>query len=165
MEQKELKQCKCGGRPAIDRGPTNPRDLDYMLTIRCQQCGEKVQRMTGGWVEKEDITLAKLTAEWNAKQGYELKPCPFCGGTAKIVVIEPGVRSMIHCTNHTCHFERISWNNGDTDDHAALRLATAWNNRTAESEITRLKDLNKKLLETAGILDAALREYQQKYGE
>ncbi len=32
-------------------------------------------------------------------------------------------------------------------------------------ENTALKDKNKKLLETAGILDAALREYQRKYGE
>lgn len=32
-------------------------------------------------------------------------------------------------------------------------------------ENTALKEKYKKLLETAGILDAALREYQQKYGE
>lgn len=161
----ELKMCKCGGQPKVERGPTNPRDLDYMLTIRCQKCGEKVQRMTGGWIEKEETTLNKLAAEWSAKQAHKLRPCPFCGGAAKIVVIEPGVRSLIHCTTPHCSFERVSWNNGDTDDHAALRLATAWNNRAADSEIARLKEFNKRLLENAGILDAALREYQQKYGE
>lgn len=33
------------------------------------------------------------------------------------------------------------------------------------AEYNALKTKYKKLLETAGILDAALREYQQKYGE
>ena len=62
-----------------------------------------------------------------------LKPCPFCGGEAKIEVIEKGVKSIIYCTSPECGFERRSFNNGDTDENAALRLATAWNRRSYEN--------------------------------
>ena len=57
----------------------------------------------------------------------DLKLCPFCGGEARIIVVEKGIHSIIECT--TCGFMRHSFNNGDTDDNAALRLATAWNRR------------------------------------
>ena len=60
----------------------------------------------------------------------ELKSCPFCGGEARIVVVEKGVHSIIQCTTYYCGFMRHSFNNGDTDEHAALRLTTAWNTRT-----------------------------------
>jgi hypothetical protein len=59
----------------------------------------------------------------------ELKPCPFCGGKAKITVIEKGVHSIISCQTYYCGFERHSFNNGDTDENAALRLTLAWNRR------------------------------------
>lgn len=61
-----------------------------------------------------------------------LKPCPFCGGKAKIFVIEKGVKSVIYCLTPSCGFHRHSYNNGDTDEHAALRLTTAWNRRVGE---------------------------------
>ena len=60
----------------------------------------------------------------------ELKPCPFCGGEARIIVVRKGVYSIIECTTDYCGFKRYSFNNGDTDEHAALRLTTAWNKRT-----------------------------------
>ena len=60
----------------------------------------------------------------------ELLPCPFCGGEARIIVVEKGVHSIIQCTTYYCGFMRHSFNNGDTDEHAALRLTTAWNTRT-----------------------------------
>ena len=60
----------------------------------------------------------------------ELLPCPFCGGEARIIVVEKGVHSIIQCTTCYCGFMRHSFNNGDTDEHAALRLTTAWNTRT-----------------------------------
>lgn len=60
----------------------------------------------------------------------ELLPCPFCGGEARIIVVEKGVHSIIQCTTSYCGFMRHSFNNGDTDEHAALRLTTAWNTRT-----------------------------------
>lgn len=59
----------------------------------------------------------------------ELKPCPFCGGEARILVVKKGYKSIIECTTHYCGFMRHSYNNGDTDEHAALRLTTAWNRR------------------------------------
>ena len=62
----------------------------------------------------------------------ELKPCPFCGGKAKIVVVQKGVKSLITCTTFYCGFMRESYNNGDTDENAALRLTTAWNRRAYE---------------------------------
>lgn len=64
----------------------------------------------------------------------ELKPCPFCGGTAEIVVIKKGFKSIIACTTPHCGFIRHSFNNGDTDEHAALRLTTAWNSRTTDDK-------------------------------
>lgn len=68
----------------------------------------------------------------NEKNRIDLKPCPFCGGEARIVVIEKGVHSIIECTTHYCGFMRNSFNNGDTDENAALRLTTAWNTRTSQ---------------------------------
>lgn len=59
----------------------------------------------------------------------ELKPCPFCGGDAEIIVVKKGVKSIIRCTTYYCGFERHSYNNGDTDENAALRLTVAWNRR------------------------------------
>lgn len=59
----------------------------------------------------------------------KLKPCPFCGGKAKIIVIEKGVKSIVVCTTYYCGIRRHSYNNGDTDENAAIRLATAWNRR------------------------------------
>lgn len=64
----------------------------------------------------------------------ELKPCPFCGGEAKITVVEKGFKSIIACKTHYCGFMRHSFNNGDTDENAAVRLATAWNRRANEKQ-------------------------------
>ena len=62
----------------------------------------------------------------------ELKPCPFCGGKAEIIVAEKGVMSIITCTTTYCGFMRHSFNNGDTDENAARRLTAAWNRRAME---------------------------------
>jgi hypothetical protein len=59
----------------------------------------------------------------------ELKPCPFCGGKAIILVVVEGEQSVITCTTPYCGFSRYSFNNGDTDENAALRLTIAWNRR------------------------------------
>lgn len=64
----------------------------------------------------------------------ELKPCPFCGGEAEITVVKKGVKSIIECKTHYCGFMRHSFNNGDTDEHAAVRLATAWNRRANDKQ-------------------------------
>lgn len=57
----------------------------------------------------------------------ELKPCPFCGETdIRIIVVEKGVKSEIHCMGIGCGFHRHSY---DTDKNAARRLAAAWNRR------------------------------------
>ena len=59
----------------------------------------------------------------------DLKKCPFCGGKASIFVVIKGEQSVITCTTPYCGFMRYSFNNGDTDENAALRLTTAWNRR------------------------------------
>lgn len=64
----------------------------------------------------------------------ELKPCPFCGGEAEITVVKKGFKSIIECKTHYCGFMRHSFNNGDTDENAAVRLATAWNRRANEKQ-------------------------------
>ena len=72
----------------------------------------------------------------------KLKPCPFCGGKAKIIVVVPGEKSIIACTTSYCGFTRHSYNNGDTDENAALQLATLWNRRVTADvvEVVRCKD-------------------------
>ena len=60
----------------------------------------------------------------------ELKPCPFCGGDARIIVLKKGFKSIIVCTTPECGFTRHSYNNGDTDENSAKRLIAAWNRRT-----------------------------------
>ena len=65
----------------------------------------------------------------------ELKPCPFCGGKAELRIVDTkiGKRTVIRCTNHECYMYYptafTSWHNGDTAEHAELRLSTAWNRR------------------------------------
>ena len=68
----------------------------------------------------------------------ELLPCPFCGGEARIIVVEKGVHSIIQCTTSYCGFMRHSFNNGDTDEHAALRLTIAWNTRTPTADVVQI---------------------------
>lgn len=68
----------------------------------------------------------------NSELNSELKPCPFCGGEARIIVIEKGYKSIIECTTHYCGFARHSFNNGETDEQVALRLTTAWNRRATD---------------------------------
>lgn len=64
-----------------------------------------------------------------------LKPCPFCGGEARIVVLKKGFKSIIVCMTPECGFRRHSYNNGDTDENAARRLIAAWNRRTNDAEL------------------------------
>ena len=61
-----------------------------------------------------------------------LKPCPFCGGEARIVVLKKGFKSIIVCTTPECGVMRHSYNNGDTDENAARRLTVAWNRRVSD---------------------------------
>lgn len=58
-----------------------------------------------------------------------LKPCPFCGGEARIVVLKKGFKSIIVCMTPECGFSRHSYNNGATDETVAQRLIAAWNRR------------------------------------
>lgn len=62
-------------------------------------------------------------------ENRELKPCPFCGGKAEIIVLEKSDASLIKCTTAYCGFMRYSFNNGETDEEVALRLTHAWNRR------------------------------------
>lgn len=68
--------------------------------------------------------------------GMELKLCPFCGSSVELRVLRPGELSVIRCTNNHCYMAFpgafTSWNNGDTDEHAELRLTTAWNRRAED---------------------------------
>lgn len=64
-----------------------------------------------------------------------LKPCPFCGGDARIVVLKKGFKSIIVCTTPECGFMRHSYNNGDTDENAARRLTAAWNRRVSDEPV------------------------------
>ena len=81
-----------------------------------------------------------------------LKPCPFCGGAPAFI----GDTRTIKCKRcggaFICTNLLIS----------ALEVAAAWNNRPGEDA---MKEKYKRMLESAEILDEALREYQQKYGE
>jgi hypothetical protein len=76
---------------------------------------------------------------------YKLKPCPFCGGKAKIRVIEKGIKSIIECTTHYCGFTRHSYNNGETDESVAFRLTTAWNRRADVVPRSEVEELETKL--------------------
>ena len=65
----------------------------------------------------------------------ELKPCPFCGSPVKMMVRQrpEGNSTVIRCENIECYMAHplgfTSWHNGDSEEHAELRLATAWNRR------------------------------------
>ena len=54
-----------------------------------------------------------------------LKPCPFCGGDARIIVL----KSIVVCTTPGCGCGRHSYNNGATDETVAQKLIAAWNRR------------------------------------
>ncbi len=92
-----------------------------------------------------------------AENNIQLKPCPFCGGAAELVELRSFDQWRVCCENASCPVNPHSyWH------YSKGGAIEAWNERPSEDA---LKEKNKKLLETAGILDAALREYQQKYGE
>ena len=64
----------------------------------------------------------------------ELKPCPFCGGIPKFEV-KKGIRTTLRCPDARCYLfysAPTSFNNGDTDEHAKLRLTTWWNRRASD---------------------------------
>ena len=63
-----------------------------------------------------------------------LKPCPFCGGEARIVVLKKGFKSIIVCMTPECGFRRHSYNNGATDETVAQRLIAAWNRRANDDK-------------------------------
>ena len=64
----------------------------------------------------------------------ELLPCPFCGGKARIIVIEEGDRSIVTCTTSYCRFSRYGFNNGDTDERVKQMLTIAWNRRADDGK-------------------------------
>ena len=68
----------------------------------------------------------------------ELKPCPFCGSPVEFRGV-PGERTMIRCTKEECYMfypaAFTSWHNGDTEEHARLRLSTAWNRRETDGNV------------------------------
>lgn len=64
----------------------------------------------------------------------ELKPCPFCGSNPVFVTVE-GIKTVLRCSCHQCYLHNnppTSWHNGDTNEHAELRLATWWNRRAED---------------------------------
>ena len=68
-----------------------------------------------------------------------LKPCPFCGSPAEARVRQrpEGKSTVIRCTNIKCYMAYplgfTSWHNGDSEEHAELRLATVWNRRAEDA--------------------------------
>ena len=76
--------------------------------------------------------------EWNSserrKKETELLPCPFCGSLPKLYV-KKGIRNTLRCTNPQCYlfyFAPTSFCNGDSDEHAELRLTKWWNRRAED---------------------------------
>ena len=57
----------------------------------------------------------------------ELKPCPFCGGEARL--IRGDEVAAVQCANHAFHRLIL-----DGDNNAAAEVIAAWNNRPAEQE-------------------------------
>ena len=64
-----------------------------------------------------------------------LKPCPFCGGDARIIVLKRGFESIVVCTTPECGVRRHSYNNGATDETVAWKLMAAWNRRVSDEQI------------------------------
>lgn len=152
-----MKECACGGQPLLQYSE-NYFNLKTYYCYVCGICGKHTrsyenthdafkewETLTADIPRIEKIDFPELSPE-QIKECKEfnkrlrmppatqegLKPCPFCGGEAKIDVIEKGFKSIIFCTTPECGFMRHSFNNGDTDENAALRLKTAWNRRAAE---------------------------------
>lgn len=153
-----MKNCNCGGRPFLQRSE-NYFNLKTVYRYICENCGKHTQlcddthdafkeweTLNPDIPRIEKIEMPELSPEeikdirkFNARLNRlpfatqrALKPCPFCGGEAKIDIVEKGVKSIIYCTTPECGFMRHSFNNGDTDENAALRLTTAWNRRAEE---------------------------------
>lgn len=68
----------------------------------------------------------------------ELRPCPFCGSEVELRIVETkiGKKTKIRCLNQYCYMRYptafTSWHNDDTEEHAELRLTTAWNRRARD---------------------------------
>lgn len=67
----------------------------------------------------------------------KLKPCPFCGSNPTFG--KPSeTKTSLRCSNTQCYLwwnPPTSWHNGDTEEHARLRLTTWWNKRADTKEI------------------------------
>ena len=148
-----MRNCECGGPPRLAYCE-NYFNLKTEYRYICANCGKhtkiydnthdafkewevlnpvipRIEKIEMPELSPEQIKEARLKRRLNGTQ-EALKPCPFCGGEAKIDVIEKGFKSIIFCTTPECGFMRHSFNNGDTDENAALRLTTAWNRRAEE---------------------------------
>lgn len=156
----KIKKCDCGGRPRLEysEGYYNLKKYFRYVCDECGKHTKPYENTHDAFKEWEVLNTEREGAENKIKkiempelspeqikecrefnkrvmrrwsdEKEELKPCPFCGGEAKIQVIEKGVKSIIYCTTPECGFMRHSFNNGDTDENAALRLKTAWNRRS-----------------------------------
>lgn len=63
----------------------------------------------------------------------ELKPCPFCGGAAKLVEVEPS-GYVVECTNGICNAStNIRYSCGDD---AVPLVVEQWNRRTTGQAVT-----------------------------
>lgn len=117
MEETELKPCPfCGTEPKM--GVTEPTFGEPRYFVECEGVGCKVVAYTPNEYE----TALEAAEAWNARAcdrvsaASGLKPCPFCGGEAKLLHV--GAGRIVKCGS--C---------GASTSFAAENPAKEWNRR------------------------------------
>lgn len=111
----EIKTCPfCGGKAKLEKNVEG-------YTIICTECGAS----TGTSYQYDENDTIK---DWNSRYfGFRFKPCPCCGGIAKLdsVVCQGTKYYALRCEN--CYVGFKAYTN-------AKELVKAWNTRTETGE-------------------------------
>ncbi len=111
---------------------TNPEYQEVKLNERLLGMGFAVRNgRLYGFKDEEGNTVKEKTWRPAEMGDQELRPCPFCGGKARMETY-PGMATRLRCSRAECYLHVnpwTSWHNGDTEEHAVQRLAAWWNGR------------------------------------
>ena len=65
---------------------------------------------------------------------YELKPCPFCGGEAKMETYVSTSSSYARCVCKGCNIATQNYRDAEHDGSYIFRACKAWNRRIQDGE-------------------------------
>lgn len=158
-DNEQLKPCPfCGAEAVRISIPERSKPFDMPGTttrVRCsnRECGGKIEK----WAARREWAEKSATRAWNNRR-------------EKPVALTPGMRLIDADSLRYC--ARFARTDPDSNNMVAVEAVDRLHIQQAPTvsavpydAYAKLETNYKRLLETCGILDAALREYQREYGE